>query len=57
MLEDCAYMKAGEGRILFLDKNHPASGLPPVIEAIDQFLPRNVAHLKIYLAPEATDTC
>lgn len=45
-------MKPGDGRILFLDKNHPESGLAPVIRTIEENLPRNVAHLKIYLAPE-----
>lgn len=48
-------MKPGEGRILFLDKNHPATGLPPVLDNIDKYMPRNVAHLKIYMAPEESN--
>lgn len=52
MLEDCANLKSGDGRILFLDKNHPESSIRSVVEAIDDKLPRSVTHLKVYLTPE-----
>ena len=52
VLSDCAKLKSGEGCVVFLDKNHPADAVRYVVETVDTYIPDNVAHLKIYLAPE-----
>ena len=41
-LEDIMYLKEGDCRILYLDKNHPANSLEPVNKAINEYIPRNV---------------
>ena len=52
ILSDCSKLKSGEGCVVFLDKNHPADAVRYVVETVDTYIPDNVAHLKIYLAPE-----
>lgn len=54
ILEDCRYLKDGECRLIFLDKNHPGNSLDPVLEAIENHLPRKIARQLVYLTPPET---
>ena len=55
MLQDCQYLKEGECRVIFLDKNHPGNSLDPVLDAIENKLPRNVARQRLYMVPTESD--